>query len=340
MEQSAGLLLPREPETLAAVWAFVRSPDYATALRVAAPRLIRTTSDLTRVPISLEHWQKVAAEQYPDGLPEPYSDDPTQWLFKGVIPGSTAPLQVAVARLLGYQWPDQVPDALDELADGDGVVPLPPVLGETPAAERLRALLARAYGSDWSPALLDRLLTEAGSSGATLESWLRDAFFAQHARLFANRPFIWQVWDGKEDGFSALLNYHWLDARTLEKLTYTYLNDWIERQRAHRDEPAAEARLIAALGLQDKLKQILVGEPPLDIYVRWKPLERQPIGWDPDLDDGVRLNIRPFVKAGVLRAKFTINWNKDRGANPDGSERLNDRNFTRAQKVAAREGAS
>ncbi len=333
-------IVPGDQGLLPALWAFASSQHFRGAARGLEQGVKINTGTLGDIPFDLEYWQKVAAERYPDGLPEPHSGDPTQWLFKGVIPASTAPLQVAVARLLGYHWPDQVPDALDELADGDGVVPLPPVLGETPAAERLRALLARAYGPDWSPALLDRLLAEAGSPGATLESWLRDAFFAQHARLFANRPFIWQVWDGHKDGFSALLNYHRLDAHTLEKLTYTYLNDWIERQRARREESAAEARLIAALGLQDKLKQILMGEPPLDIYVRWKPLERQPIGWDPDLDDGVRLNIRPFVKAGVLRAKFTINWNKDRGANPDGSERLNDRNFTRAQKVAAREGAS
>ena len=71
--------------------------------------------------------------------------------------------------------------------------------------------------------------------------------------------------------------------------------------------------------------------------MRWKPLNEQPIGWEPDLNDGVRLNIRPFVTAGVLRSKFTINWNKDRGKNPDGSERLNDLHFTIAEKRTARE---
>ena len=47
-------------------------------------------------------------------------------------------LQVAVARLLGYRWPDQEPDDFGELADDDGIVALPSVRGETPAAERLR----------------------------------------------------------------------------------------------------------------------------------------------------------------------------------------------------------
>ena len=41
--------------------------------------------------------------------------------------------------------------------------------------------------------------------------------------------------------------------------------------------------------------------------------------------------------AGVLRNRFTINWNKDRGTNPDGSERHNDIHLTLAQKHEARQ---
>ncbi len=131
-----------------------------------------------------------------------------------------------------------------------------------------------------------------------------------------------------------------LTKANLERLIFVYLGDWMNFQRSRRDhgEPGADGRLVAALALQDKLKAILVGEPPHDIYVRWKPLSQQPIGWDPDLNDGVRLNIRPFVQAGVLRSKFTINWNKDRGKNPDGSERLNELHYTIAEKKKARGG--
>ena len=71
--------------------------------------------------------------------------------------------------------------------------------------------------------------------------------------------------------------------------------------------------------------------------MRWKPLAEQPLGWQPDPNDGVRFNIRPFVTAGVLRAKLSINWNKDRGKNPNGSERLNDLHYTLVVKRAARE---
>ncbi len=99
-------------------------------------------------------------------------------------------------------------------------------------------------------------------------------------------------------------------------------------------------RLAAARALQQKLELILEGEPPYDIYVRWKSLADQPIGWQPDLNDGVRLNVRPFVEAGVLRSKFNVKWDKDRGKNPDGSGRLNDLHFVNAQKLAARGGSA
>ena len=45
-------------------------------------------------------------------------------------------------------------------------------------------------------------------------------------------------------------------------------------------------------------------------------LAEQPMEWNPDLNDGVRLNIRPFFEAGVPREKaqkLNIKWGKDRG---------------------------
>ena len=84
------------------------------------------------------------------------------------------------------------------------------------------------------------------------------------------------------------------------------------------------------------------------MFVRWKPIGQQPIGWHPDLDDGVRLNIRPWITvaevgakgAGVRRWKPNIKWGKDRGKNPPGSpwgeDRDNDTHLTLAEKRAAR----
>jgi len=196
----------------------------------------------------------------------------------------------------------------DEGDDGDGLDPvvtlrLPPANGSNP------------YGVKFSD----------------LDVYLRDRFFQEHCELFHQRPFIWHIWDGRKDGFSAQVNYHKLAGpqgkKLLENLTYSYLGDWITRQEAgvKNNESGADDRLLAAKELQDKLQAILQGKPPYDIFVRWKPLHQQPIGWTPDINDGVRMNIRPFMLAelsrgrrgaGVLRYPPKIKWTKDRGKEP------------------------
>jgi hypothetical protein len=337
-ENVIAVVVPHSPTDHAAIWHFCCSPEFGESVRRLDQTIGVKANTVAKVPFDVEYWRGVAEEAGP--LPEPWSDDPTQWLFEGRPETSTAPLQVAVARLVGYRWPEQAEsDELDAFADTDGIVCLPSVAGEAPASDRVQRVLAAAFGDAWSPALVRRLLEESGSKKKNLVDWLRDDFFKQHCAVFGNRPFIWHIWDGHRDGFSALVNYHGLDHKHLEKLTYTYLGtDWVERQRAGvRDEVAgAEARLEAALELQAKLEQILEGEAPFDIYVRWKELHEQPIGWEPDLHDGVRFNIRPFVEAGVLRSKFNIHWRKDRGKNPDGSERHNDIHLPLAEKRTAR----
>ncbi|HZU34954.1 MAG TPA: DNA methyltransferase, partial [Gemmataceae bacterium] len=133
------VLIPKSPDTLPAIWAFAQSGEFVKQIRASNQKLSIDNGYVTKVPFDLAHWQRIAAKKYPHGLPEPHSDDPTQWLFKGDIANSTDPLQVAVARLLGYRWPEQPKeiDAIDKLADKDGIVCIPAVRGKAPAAERL-----------------------------------------------------------------------------------------------------------------------------------------------------------------------------------------------------------
>ena len=337
-------IVPQDPADLPAIWAFCSSPDFNRAVREVDQALKVTNATLVKIPFDLVHWQKVAAEKYPHGLPKPHSDDPTQWLFSGHPRGATEPLQVAVARLLGYQWPRQTgcafpdcpalgPDGLEALADKDGIVCLSMIQGEAPAADRLQQLLAAAYGEDWSAERLESLLDAVGYGHKSLEEWLRDKFFEQHCTRFHQRPFVWQVWDGHPGGFSALLNYHRLAAlsgegrKVVEKLTYTYLGDWIARQNegVRNGTGGSDDRLAAALELKKRLVAILEGNPPFDLFARWKPLQEQPLGWEPDVNDGVRVSIRPFMAsdlpngkrgAGILRNKPGVKWEKDRGKEP------------------------
>jgi hypothetical protein len=327
-DNNVAVLIPKLPEFLLPIFTFCTSTEFAIAVRALDQTLKVTNQTLRKVPFDVAHWQKVAAEKYPHGLPKPFSSDPTQWLFNGHPKGSDQPLHVAVARLLGYQWPRQTgssfpdcpalsQDGLEKLADENGIVCLSATKGEAPAAERLRGLLVQALGKFD----LSALIASAGPKGSkseTLEEWLRDEFFEQHCALFHHRPFLWHIWDGHKNGFSALVNYHQLTHANLEKLTYAYLGDWIRRQQAAMDagEGGSDARLQAAKQLQSRFKLILEGEPPYDIFVRWKPLSKQAIGWHPDINDGVRMNIRAFATADILRKRVKIKWDKDRGNEP------------------------
>jgi hypothetical protein len=364
-EKALAVLLPLSESLIPALWAYCSDTSFNKAVRELEHNVIVANGTLVKVPFDLAHWQKVATDKYPHGLPKPFSSDPTQWLFNGHPRDSERPLHVAVARLLGYQWPRQTGssftdcsalgrDGLEKHVEVDGIVCLTSLAGKVSAADRLRVLLADAYGEEWSATKLAKLLGRSES----FEVWLRDEFFEEHLHIFHQRPFIWHIWDGRKDGFHALVNYHKLDHKTLEKLIYSYLGDWISRQRQDLTSgvEGADGRLAAAEHLQGELKKILDGEKPYDIFVRWKPLKSQPIGWNPDLNDGARMNIRPWItearlyratKPGILRVTPNIKYGKDRGKEPkrdrkdfpwlDGtSDRNNDIHLSLEEKRSAR----
>ena len=374
-DDSSSVIIPTDPGNLPALWALCSSSEFSEEIRKIDRKIYVTCQSLTKIPFDLAHWQAVAAERYPNGLPEPYSDDPTQWLFHGhpahAEPGTE--LHVALARLAGYRWPAETdiamrlaPLARDRIgqlavlppADLDGLLTLHPHGSGRSLADRLRAYLAAAYDTPLTPAreaelvrAADAKLNRAAAPDATLEIWLRDRAFRQHCTLFHNRPFLWHVWDGLRDGFSAFVHYHRLDRALLQRLAYTHLGDWIAHARGAGQTVEHER----ATRLQQDLARILAGETPHDIFVRWKPLHRQPVGWAPDLDDGVRLNIRPFMEAKVLREQPRgIAWGKDRGTDVASAPwydlgpqygdaigaRINEHHLTLAEKQAARAQAA
>lgn len=386
-------IVPKKEEDIPAFWAYCLSGEFSKEVRKINQSLLVQTKYMINVPFDVNKWSVVAGQLYPNGLPLPHSDDVNQWIFHGHPCASViwdeetkttaiselreedTVLQVAVARLLGYRWPAELDTDMelapemreiiaknkvfDGLVDDDGIVCIPAIRGEKPAVDRLEAILHAAYGDKWSATVLNNLLKSVKSRD--LNIWLRDKFFEQHCKLFQHRPFIWHIWDGHPDGFSALVNYHQLDYKGLERLIYTYLDDWISTQiQLEKDgDEGAEIRLAAARNLRKQLQDILIGEKGLDIFVRWKSLAEQPIGWNPDLNDGVRLNIRPFMKtkdvgkkeAGILRSKPNIHWKKDRGTDVESApwydlgleyggkqgDRINDHHLTLAEKKTAKE---
>ncbi len=366
---NACAIVPNRASDLPAIWAYAASGELSLAVRKFDKSLKVTPKNLLKIPFDHNFWSERAKVCFPDGLPEPFSSDPTQWLFHG-HPGNSetgTSLHVALARLCGYRWPAEAASKIhvsDEArvwiakaealppGDNDGLVGVPPVAGEKSLVDRLRAYLAAAFGAEWSEALERRLVSEAdmtldkkAARDGSLDAWVRDRAFRQHCALFGQRPFLWHISDGLKDGFSVFIHYHRFDQANLRKLTYTLLGDWLARAKAENNA----LRYEKGRELQQMFEKVVEGENPYDIFVRWKSLAQQPLGWDPDLDDGVRQNIRPFIKAGVLTHDLSkILKDKDRGNDITSApwysvfdgERRNDHHTTLAEKRATREAAA
>lgn len=350
-------LVPKDPSKLHQLWSFCRSGRFSELVREIDKSLKLTPKTLLKIHWNPDEWNIDSSDD--DALiPEVYSSDPTQWIFHG-HPGDCEEdliLQVALARIAGYRWPAETDSRiqlgltgkslanrcsdLNSHVDPDGIICLHPLRGKASAAERIRLLLAEALEGGFNLTQERRLVASACNKWNSkrldsLDDWVRNSFFTEHVKAFKSRPFLWHIWDGNSTGFEAIVNSHMLcgpdgqGKRVIEALTYTYLGDWIELQKLASADgvPGSEARLSSALNLRRKLEDIIMGEPPCDIFCRWKPVHEMPIGWEPDLNDGIKVNIRPFVEAslsrggkagaGILKAKpGSLKWSIDKGRDP------------------------
>lgn len=363
--QNCVALVPKTKEHLATILSFAQSDDFRAQLKKLADKLILPTGVFLQTKLNPGSWSQTASIQFSSGLPEPASLSPKNWLFLGhpADCDAWAAIHIALARLCGFRWPAEIDPSLRlshesqtwvekskalPSGDNDGLLGVPAVAGEKPLANRLRATLASIFEPNWSEALerelvaaADEQLDKKSARDGSLEAWVRDRAFRQHCSLFDQRPFLWHISDGLKDGFSVFVHYHRFDQANLRKLTYTLLGDWLARAKAEGNS----LRYEKGRELQQALEKILEGEKPYDIFVRWKSPAQQSLGWDPDLDDGVRQNIRPFIKAGVLTHKLNkILKDKDRGKDVTSApwfdvfngERRNDHHTTLSEKRAAR----
>lgn len=213
-------------------------------------------------------------------------------------------------------------------SDDDGIVPFNRSTGETPLAERVRQELAALFPDREESQLEVEIVNELKRSVkgyrkcASLDDWLANAYFEYHARLYKSRPIYWHIASAQGTtpfAFGALVHYHRFDKNRMAKLRATYVRDTIEElrrdaglaDRAGRAEDRIElqARLEEVQALDKRLQLIQEGhhegpeggERDYRILTPWKEPAARPRGWSPDLDDGVKVNIAPLVRAGVLR---------------------------------------
>lgn len=217
--------------------------------------------------------------------------------------------------------------------DDDGIVPFSAVNSEPRLVERVRHTMATLFhGCDANQVEVEvvnelKRTVKGYRRCASLEEWLDNVFFEYHCSLHKSRPILWHIASAQGTSpfaFGALVQYHRFDKNRMSKLRANYLRDAIEEFRreagiadkAGRTEDRVEwqAKLEETQALDKKLQLIQEGhhegaeggDRDYRILTPWKKPNERPKGWDPDLDDGVKVNIEPLEKAGVLRlAKVT-----------------------------------
>jgi hypothetical protein len=141
--------------------------------------------------------------------------------------------------------------------------------------------------------------------------------------MYKNRPIFWHISSkqGKASAaFSALVHYHRFDKDRMAKLRGVYLREAIGvfrregalASQAGRTDDRLEwqARVEEAEELDRRLQSVQEGMhqggDDYRILTPWKAEGGRPIGWDPDINDGVKVNIEPLQRAGVLRVPEVV----------------------------------
>jgi hypothetical protein len=214
--------------------------------------------------------------------------------------------------------------------DDDGLVSLQSVAQEQSLLERVRAKLASFFPEQDSHTLEIEIVNELKKRAKgyrrteTLQEWLTDAFFDFHCDLYQQRPILWNLASSQESAnpaFSVIVHYHCFDHDLLAKLRSVHVRDRMTTLRREAAQAGKDGRgddrlqFLAALEEVEAFDRKLArlheghhagaegGEDDYRILTPWKKPGDRPKGWQPDIDDGVKVNIAPLARTGLLRIK-------------------------------------
>lgn len=224
--------------------------------------------------------------------------------------------------------------------DADGIVPLSDLYladgGREPGLRaRVRDLIAAEF-KGFDPDALEEEI--AGTLGKPLEGWLAEDFFPYHLGLYRLRPIIWQLSSagfaprrGRRAApvFSCFIYWPRLNSDTLYKVQQLYLKPQLaaagrEAERLERELEAARQapsrlrrqkeqeyqqaldrreELLAFDRALDAMLSPAGANPPVESRSEWVKNAVREIsagGYQPCRDYGVRVNIEPLKRAGLL----------------------------------------
>jgi hypothetical protein len=227
---------------------------------------------------------------------------------------------VIILRMLGFRWPKQIEadEPIPEWADKDGIIPITEHTGEQTLLERIRDRIGAEFGEDrigaieteFSDILYNAACKEAEIKGkkpprkrTTLSEWLEKEFFKRHISQFKKRPIAWHI-SSSNGTFQVLLFYHKLSGDILRNLKNRYLAKvrqfyGVLLEKARGGESTHGGLTLGKL--QDIEAELEDFASRLDRVIN--------LPYEPLIDDGVRVNIAPLQKVGLL--KYPVLSGKD-----------------------------
>jgi len=241
-----------------------------------------------------------------------------------------------ILRMLGFRWPKQVEagEPIPEWADKDGIIPITDHTGEKTLLERIRDRIGAEFGEDRISAIeaeFSDILYNADCKNAdikgkkppgkkiTLAEWLEREFFKRHTSQFKKRPIAWHL-TSSNGTFQVLLFYHKISGDILKNLKNIYLAKvqsyygvLLERARAGENIPGN----LTPGKLQDIEAELEDFASKLDTVIN--------LPYEPLIDDGVRVNIAPLQKVGLLKLPVLAEKDVDRAIADRNSWREDDK---------------
>lgn len=277
---------------------------------------------------------------------------------------------VAVLRLLGHRWPKQIDagDPVPDWSDPDGIIPLTPLAHESTLFDRIQQRLRadEIDAGDFADVMgkpLDTWLATEFFKHHTKQFKKRPIAWQLQSAKFAVR---------KKPAFACLVYYHKLDGDLLPKIRTQYVGPLRQRletelrgievtsqaARSERQEKrrveledqidelrqfdAALAKVVTEGFASKELTEIAKDE----LLDKWCSLDgrrappasreaflQQESAYVPDINDGVRVNIAPLQKAGLLAADVLAKKDLDKAIADRAEWRADERRWCREGKL-------
>ncbi len=143
-----------------------------------------------------------------------------------------------------------------------------------------------------------------------INHWTAEHFFTRHLAQTGREPEIWHL-SSPAGTFQALTHYKRATKERIDLLRAEILRRQLDTLNRHLKTATKNKKAAQIRRLEDQIKDVRTFDialgwlfegttPNARIWYPWKPPEQQPQGWDPNFDEGIRANVAPLQRLGLL----------------------------------------